>query len=59
LYTYKKLKYILPTLLYGSDTWSFTVSEEHRLREFENRVQKTTFRSRTAENKRRLQKTAQ
>ena len=29
---------ILPVVLYGSDTWSFTLREEHRLRVFENRV---------------------
>jgi hypothetical protein len=29
---------ILPFVLYGCETWSFTLREEHRLREFENRV---------------------
>jgi hypothetical protein len=32
---YKKL--ILPVELYGSETWSLTLREEHRLRVFENR----------------------
>jgi len=29
---------ILPVVLYGCETWSFTLREEHRLRVFENRV---------------------
>ena len=29
---------ILPVVLYGCETWSLTLSEEHRLRVFENRV---------------------
>jgi hypothetical protein len=29
---------ILPVLLYGCETWSLTLKEEHRLRVFENRV---------------------
>jgi hypothetical protein len=29
---------ILPVALYGSETWSLTLMEEHRLRVFENRV---------------------
>jgi hypothetical protein len=29
---------ILPLVLYGRETWSLTLSEEHRLRVFENRV---------------------
>jgi hypothetical protein len=29
---------ILPVILYGCDTWSLTLREEHRLRVFENRV---------------------
>jgi hypothetical protein len=29
---------ILPVVLYGCETWSLTVREEHRLRVFENRV---------------------
>jgi hypothetical protein len=33
---YKTL--ILPVVLYGHETWSLTVREEHKLRVFENRV---------------------
>ena len=29
---------ILPVVLYGYETWSLTLREEHRLRMFENRV---------------------
>jgi hypothetical protein len=29
---------ILPVVLYGCETWSFTLRDEHRLRVFENRV---------------------
>jgi hypothetical protein len=29
---------ILPVVLYGCDTWSLTLREEHRLRVFENRM---------------------
>jgi hypothetical protein len=29
---------ILPRVLYGCETWSLTLREEHRLRVFENRV---------------------
>jgi hypothetical protein len=29
---------ILPMVLYGCETWSLTLREEHRLRVFENRV---------------------
>jgi uncharacterized membrane protein len=28
----------LPVVLYGCETWSLTLREEHRLRVFENRV---------------------
>jgi hypothetical protein len=28
----------VPAVLYGSETWSLTLREEHRLRVFENRV---------------------
>jgi hypothetical protein len=34
---------ILPVVLYGCETWSLTLSEEHRLRVFENRVLKRIF----------------
>jgi hypothetical protein len=30
---------ILPVVLYGCETWSLTLREEHRLRVFENRVE--------------------
>jgi hypothetical protein len=30
---------ILPVVLYGCETWSLTLREEHRLRVFENSVQ--------------------
>jgi hypothetical protein len=29
---------ILPLVLYGCETWSLTLREEHRLRVFENRA---------------------
>jgi hypothetical protein len=29
---------ILPVVLYGCETWSLTLREEHRLRVFENRL---------------------
>jgi hypothetical protein len=34
---------ILPVVLYGYETWSLTLREEHRLRVFENRVLKRIF----------------
>jgi hypothetical protein len=34
---------ILPVVLYGCETWSLTLREEHRLRVFENRVLKSKF----------------
>jgi hypothetical protein len=34
---------ILPVVLYGYETWSLTVREEHRLRVFENRVLRRIF----------------
>jgi hypothetical protein len=34
---------ILPVVLYGCETWSFTSREEHRLRVFENRVLRRIF----------------
>jgi hypothetical protein len=36
---------ILPMVLYGSETWSLTVREEHKLRVFENRVLRRIFGS--------------
>jgi hypothetical protein len=34
---------ILPVVLYGCETWSLTLRKEHRLRVFENRVQRGIF----------------
>src|SRR5215510_3538578 len=34
---------ILPVVLYGCETWSPTLREEHRLRVFENRVLRRVF----------------
>jgi hypothetical protein len=34
---------ILPVMLYGCETWSLTLWEEHRLRVFENRVLRRIF----------------
>jgi hypothetical protein len=34
---------ILPVALYGCETWSLTLREEHRLRVFENRVLRGIF----------------
>jgi hypothetical protein len=38
---YKKI--ILPLVLYGYETWSFTLREGHSLRVFENRVLRRIF----------------
>jgi hypothetical protein len=34
---------ILPVVLYGCETWSLTLREEHRLRVFVNRVLRRIF----------------
>jgi hypothetical protein len=34
---------ILPVVLYGCETWSLALREEHRLRVFENRVPRRIF----------------
>jgi hypothetical protein len=34
---------ILPDVLYGCETWSLTLREEHRLKMFENRVLRRIF----------------
>ena len=34
---------ILPFVLYGCETWSLTLREDHRLRLFENRMLRTVF----------------
>jgi len=36
----------LPVVLYGCETWSFTMGEEHGLRMFKNRVRRKIFGSR-------------
>jgi hypothetical protein len=47
--SYKKLKtkiyrtVTLPVVLYGRETWSLTLGEEHRLRVSENRVLRSIF----------------
>ena len=38
-----KLISILPVVLYGCETWSLTLREEHRLRAFENKVLRKIF----------------
>jgi hypothetical protein len=40
---------ILPVILYGCETWSFTLREEHRLRVFENRFLRRIFGSKRDE----------
>jgi hypothetical protein len=40
---------ILPVVLYGCETWSFTLREEHRLRGLENRVLRRIFGPKTDE----------
>jgi hypothetical protein len=41
---YKNIQnYIFPVVLYGCETWSLTLREEHRLRVFENRVLRRIF----------------
>jgi hypothetical protein len=40
---------ILLVVLYGCETWSLTLREEHRLREFENKVLRRIFGPRRGE----------
>jgi hypothetical protein len=40
---------ILPVVLYGCETWSLTLREQHRLRVFENRVLRRIFGPKRAE----------
>jgi hypothetical protein len=40
---------ILPVVLYGCESWSLTLREEHRLRVFENRVLRRIFGPKRAE----------
>jgi hypothetical protein len=35
--------YLFPVVLYGCETWSLTLREEHRLRVFENMVLRRIF----------------
>jgi hypothetical protein len=35
---------ILPVVLYGCETWSLILKEEHRMRVFENKVLRRIFR---------------
>ena len=37
---------IMPVVLYGCETWSLTLREEHKLRAFENRVLRGIFGAR-------------
>jgi hypothetical protein len=43
LHTYQHKTRILPVVLYGCETLSLTVQEEHRLRVFENRLLRRIF----------------
>jgi hypothetical protein len=45
--TYKTI--LLPVVLYGCETWSQTLREEHRLRMFENRVLRRIYGPKRAE----------
>jgi hypothetical protein len=40
---YRTSNLVSPVVLYGRKTWSLTLSEEHRLRVFENRVLRRIF----------------
>jgi hypothetical protein len=40
---------VLPLVLYGCETWSLTLRDEHRLEVFENRVLRRIFRPKRAE----------
>jgi hypothetical protein len=48
---------ILPVIMYGCETWSLTLREEHRLRVFEKSVLRI-FRPKRDEVIRRLEKAA-
>jgi hypothetical protein len=43
LLNYFHTSIILPVVLYGCETWSLALRDEHRLRVFENRVLRRTF----------------
>jgi hypothetical protein len=49
---------ILSVVLYGCETLSLTLREEHRLKVFENRVLRRIFGPKRDESNRRLDKTA-
>jgi hypothetical protein len=50
---------ILPVVLYGCETWSLTLREEHRLRMFENRVLRIIFGPKRDEGNGTVEKVAQ
>ena len=45
----RRIPIILPVFLYGWETWSFTLREEHRLLVFENRVLRRIFEPKRVE----------
>jgi hypothetical protein len=45
-------------VLYGHETWSLTVREEHKLRMFENRMLRRIFGPKKGWSVRRVEKTA-
>jgi hypothetical protein len=45
------IELILPVVLYGCETWSLTLREEHRLRVFENGVLRRIFGSKMDEDR--------
>jgi hypothetical protein len=49
---------ILLIVLYGCETWSLTLKEEHRLTMFENSVLRTMFGPKRNENERMFEKNA-
>jgi hypothetical protein len=49
---------ILPVVLYGCETWSLTVREEHKMRVFENRVLRRIFGPKRDGSDERVEKTA-
>jgi hypothetical protein len=47
---------ITSVVLYGRETWSLTLKEEHKLRVFENRMQRRIFRPKRDEERGRRRK---
>jgi hypothetical protein len=43
LYIPEDITIIFPAVLYGCETWSLALREEHRLRVFQNRVLRRIF----------------